>query len=120
MIKFHFHDLPKNGYLSEHLQRHTRYGLQFILHLLDEFVDLLCLWKQHIIKVALRKFSGYSKLVRSLHLLIEVAAHPTEILLVFAEELHRLSQDFYFPYSRRIIELLDSITDHRADVTLIG
>ena len=119
MIRFHFHDLPMNGGFSEHLQRHARYGIQFILHLLDELIDLLRLWEQHIIKVALRELPGYSKLVGSLHLLIEVATHPAEILLILAEEPHRLSQDFYLPYSSRVIEQFDGITDHGADIALI-
>lgn len=111
--------LLKKRVPSEHLHRHARYGLQFALHLLNEVIDLLCRREQHIIDIALRQLSGYGQFVCPLNLLIEVAAHPAEILLILAEEFHRLCQHFYSPYSCRIIELPDCITDHGADVTLI-
>ncbi len=91
-----------------------------ILYPLQISKDVSDLRQDDSVVVILAKFATDGELVGTVHRLIEVATQPCQILLVFPVEGCHLIQRLNSAYGADVIELADSITNHCADILIVG
>ena len=76
------------------------------------------LGQDDLIVIVLAQFVANGEFVGSLHRLVEITTKPAEILLILTKECCHIIQRLHTPDSSNVIELPDSISDHRTHVVI--
>lgn len=92
----------------------------FVLDLFQELEDVCDLWHDDLLEIILCQFAADGQFIGPLHRLIEIASEPSKVLLVLPEQGGHLVQRLDSAYSAKVVELPDCISDHRADILIIG
>lgn len=87
----------------------------FLFYHCQELLQLFNSGEQHVLEERHCQLIGYRQFVGTLDHLVEVAAHPCQVLLIFFVEGHHFVKRGNFTFRANIVKLLDSIPNHAAD-----
>ena len=87
---------------------------------LDKTGDFFGLWVEYLLEELRSEFFGNGEFVGSMDTLVEVAAQPTELLLIAFIVFHHCMKGIDFAECGGVVELFDGIAYHRADSLVAG
>ena len=92
----------------------------FFLDHLQKLEDMFDLWHDDLLVIILCQFATDGQLIGTFHRLIEITTQPCQILLILLIESCHVVQRLNSANSVDVIELPDSVPDHRAYIIVIG
>ena len=100
------------------LDEFLNYLLLLSLDVFEKGEDVTYLGKYDLVVILLTQLMTNGEFVGTLHRLVEITTKPAEILLVLAEEFCHFIQGLHTSDSADIVELPDSIANHRTHVMI--